>query len=85
MANTANTGQKDGGSSRRDFLYLATGAVGAVGVGATAWPFIDQMNPSAAVLALATTALFAGAVHRAELPNAGAADRDLQASLGAFG
>ncbi len=54
MANTANTGQKDGGSSRRDFLYLATGAVGAVGVGATVWPFIDQMNPSAAVLALAT-------------------------------
>ena len=54
MANTANTGQKDGGSSRRDFLYLATGAVGAVGVGATIWPFIDQMNPSAAVLALAT-------------------------------
>jgi ubiquinol-cytochrome c reductase iron-sulfur subunit len=54
MANTANTGQKGGGSSRRDFLYLATGAVGAVGVGATAWPFIDQMNPNAAVLALAT-------------------------------
>jgi ubiquinol-cytochrome c reductase iron-sulfur subunit len=57
MANTANTGQKGGGgdgSSRRDFLYLATGAVGAVGVGAAAWPFIDQMNPSAAVLALAT-------------------------------
>ena len=48
------TGQKGGGSSRRDFLYLATGAVGAVGVGATAWPFIDQMNPNAAVLALAT-------------------------------
>ena len=54
MANTANTGQKGGGASRRDFLYLATGAVGAVGVGATVWPFIDQMNPSAAVLALAT-------------------------------
>ena len=34
-----------------------------------------------AVLALATTALFAGAVHRAELPNAGAADRDLVAGI----
>lgn len=57
MANTANSGQGGGSeeTSRRDFLYLATGAMGAVGVGAVAWPFIDQMNPSAAVLALATT------------------------------
>jgi ubiquinol-cytochrome c reductase iron-sulfur subunit len=41
--------------SRRDFLYVATGAMGAVGVAAVAWPFIDQMNPSAAVLALSST------------------------------
>jgi ubiquinol-cytochrome c reductase iron-sulfur subunit len=34
---------------------LATGAVGAVGVVATAWPFIDTMNPAADVLALSTT------------------------------
>ena len=40
--------------TRRDFLYIATGAVGAVGVAAVAWPFIDQMNPSASVLALST-------------------------------
>lgn len=40
--------------TRRDFLYVATGAVGAVGVAVTAWPFIDQMNPSAAVLALSS-------------------------------
>ena len=40
--------------TRRDFLYIATGAVGAVGLAFTAWPFIDQMNPSAAVLALAS-------------------------------
>ena len=40
--------------TRRDFLYIATGAVGAVGVAATAWPFIDEMNPSADVLALAS-------------------------------
>ncbi|TFF21895.1 ubiquinol-cytochrome c reductase iron-sulfur subunit [Jiella endophytica] len=39
--------------NRRDFLYIATGAVGAVGVAAVAWPFIDQMNPDAATLALA--------------------------------
>jgi ubiquinol-cytochrome c reductase iron-sulfur subunit len=41
-------------SSRRDFLYIATGAVGAVTVGAAAWPLVNQMNPSASVLALAT-------------------------------
>lgn len=35
---------------RRDFLYIATGAVAGVGVLAAAWPFIDQMEPSTAVL-----------------------------------
>jgi ubiquinol-cytochrome c reductase iron-sulfur subunit len=41
-------------TTRRDFLYVATGAVAAVGAGLAAWPFIDQMNPSSAVLALAS-------------------------------
>lgn len=40
--------------TRRDFLYLATGAAGAVGVAFAAWPFIDQINPSSAVLAAST-------------------------------
>jgi ubiquinol-cytochrome c reductase iron-sulfur subunit len=40
--------------TRRDFLYIATGAVAAVGAGLAAWPLIDQMNPSSAVLALAS-------------------------------
>ena len=40
---------------RRDFIYVATAAVGAIGVGFLAWPFVDQMNPDAASLALATT------------------------------
>ncbi|MER0239473.1 ubiquinol-cytochrome c reductase iron-sulfur subunit [Fulvimarina sp. MAC8] len=40
--------------NRRDFLYIATGAFGAVGAAAVAWPFIDQMNPDAATLALAS-------------------------------
>jgi ubiquinol-cytochrome c reductase iron-sulfur subunit len=41
-------------ASRRDFLYVASGAMAVVGAAAAAWPFIDQMNPSAAALALAT-------------------------------
>jgi ubiquinol-cytochrome c reductase iron-sulfur subunit len=37
--------------TRRDFLTILTAATGAVGVGATVWPFIDQMNPDAATVA----------------------------------
>lgn len=40
--------------TRRDFLYVATGAFAAAGAAAVAWPLIDQMNPSAAVQALAS-------------------------------
>lgn len=40
--------------TRRDFLYVATGAVAAVGTALVAWPVIDQMEPDAAALALAT-------------------------------
>ncbi len=42
------------GVTRRNFLYVATGAVGAVGAASVVWPLVDQMNPSADVLALAT-------------------------------
>ena len=41
--------------NRRDFIFTATAAVGAVGAGAAAWPLIDQMNPDASVKALAST------------------------------
>lgn len=37
--------------TRRDFLLLTTGALGAIGVTYFAWPFIDSMNPAADVLA----------------------------------
>lgn len=40
--------------TRRDFLYIATGAVGAVGLASVIWPFVDQMNPDAGQLALAS-------------------------------
>lgn len=43
------------GVTRRDFLYVAGGAFAAVGAAAAAWPLIDQMNPSADVLALSST------------------------------
>jgi ubiquinol-cytochrome c reductase iron-sulfur subunit len=37
--------------TRRDFLYVATGAVAAVGVAATLVPFVAQMNPDASTVA----------------------------------
>ena len=40
-------------NNRRDFLFTASYTVGAVGLGATVWPFIDQMNPDSSVKALA--------------------------------
>ena len=40
---------------RRDFIFTASYALGAVGVGAAVWPLIDQMNPDASVKALAST------------------------------
>lgn len=55
MATQSTPAQPDAPkSNRRDFLYVATGAVGAVGVAAAIWPIIDQMNPDASVLALAS-------------------------------
>src|SRR5204862_4243629 len=37
--------------TRRDFLFVATGAVAAVGAAAAVWPLVAQMNPDAATLA----------------------------------
>ena len=41
-------------SDRRDFLYVATAMAGVVGVGALAWPFIDQLRPDASTLAISS-------------------------------
>ncbi|WP_300033366.1 ubiquinol-cytochrome c reductase iron-sulfur subunit [uncultured Roseobacter sp.] len=40
--------------TRRDFLYYATAGAGAVTAGAAIWPMVNQMNPSADVLALSS-------------------------------
>lgn len=57
MASSAQSGAygaHGAGVKRRDFLYLATGAMGAIGTALAAWPFIHSMNPSADVLALSS-------------------------------
>src|SRR5258708_40164583 len=40
-------------STRRDFVYVATSAAGAVGAVATMVPLISQMNPNASTIAAA--------------------------------
>lgn len=45
----------DGETNRRDFLTMAGPIFLAVGGALALWPFIDQMNPDASSLALAST------------------------------
>jgi ubiquinol-cytochrome c reductase iron-sulfur subunit len=48
MAETSNIdGHGHDGENRRDFLYLATGAAGAVAVGGIIWPLVSQLAPNA--------------------------------------
>lgn len=52
MATVEESGED--GVRRRDFIYVATGAFAAAGAVAAGWSLVDQMNPSADVLALAS-------------------------------
>ena len=57
MAETLHTdpaSHTDADPTRRDFIHIAAIAAAGGGVLMTAWPFIDQMNPSADTLALAS-------------------------------
>ncbi len=53
MASTASsaTAGHPPTATRRDFLYIATATVGAVGAAAVLVPLVDQMNPDASTLA----------------------------------
>ncbi len=61
MSDTAPNADQNSGAkaeideqTRRDFLLWSTVAVGAAGTAMAIWPFIDQMNPAADTLALAS-------------------------------
>ena len=58
--------EEDKKTNRRDFIFTASYALGAVGVGAVAWPLIDQMNPDASVKALASTEVDISGVERGQ-------------------
>ena len=51
---------------RRDFIFTASYALGAVGGGAAAWPLIDQMNPDASERALASTEVDVSGIERGQ-------------------
>jgi ubiquinol-cytochrome c reductase iron-sulfur subunit len=57
MSETATTTPDEAGDgeTRRDFLLIATGTLGAVGAALAAWPFVHSMNPAADILALSVT------------------------------
>lgn len=52
---SAKNGESEIEQPRRDFIVLTANAMAGVGAVAVAWPFIDSLNPSADVLALAST------------------------------
>lgn len=54
MAKAENAKNKPQDETKRDFLYLTAGAMGAVGAASFVWPFIHSMNPAADTLALAS-------------------------------
>ncbi len=47
MDNTATMDEP----TRRDMLFIATGAFAAIGAASIAWPLINQMNPDASTIA----------------------------------
>ena len=56
MAKTQTLKQEDtpANMGRRDFIVVASYAMAGIGLASVAWPLIDQMNPAADTLALAS-------------------------------
>src|SRR5512146_3242915 len=52
---TGGHGEGHGGETRRDFLLLSAGALGAIGTAVAIWRFIDSLNPARDTLALSST------------------------------
>ncbi len=63
---TATSAKPVQDASKRDFIVLAANGVAAAGAAAFAWPFVDSMNPSADVLALASTEVDLSAIEEGQ-------------------
>lgn len=61
---SAHSDDKD--VTRRDFIHIAAGATTAIGGAYAVWPFIDQMNPAADTLALASVEVDVSAIEKGQ-------------------
>jgi ubiquinol-cytochrome c reductase iron-sulfur subunit len=66
MSTNIDTIDNEDNATRRDFLHIAATGMGAVGAAVAAWPFIDQMNPAADTLALASVEVDISAIGEGE-------------------
>lgn len=57
---------KQDAKTRRDFLYVATGSVGVVGLAGSIWPLIDSLNPSADVKATSSVEIDLANIERGQ-------------------
>ena len=62
MADAKPSGAHGEKSTRRDFIFIAAGAVSTIGAAGAAWPFVDQMNPAADTRAMSTTEVDVSAI-----------------------
>lgn len=67
MANDTEVQTAPEQPKRRDFLFLATGAVGAVGAGFAAFPFVAQLGPSAQTRAAGVTDIDLGPIQPGQI------------------
>lgn len=51
LATSSTTTSHPPQATRRDFMFIATGAAGAVGAAAVAWPFVASLAPDAQTVA----------------------------------
>ncbi len=54
MSTLETTNHEEDGVTRRDMIHVSAGVMAGVGAIGALWPFIDQMNPAADTLALAS-------------------------------
>ncbi len=66
MTTIETTNEHDEGATRRDFLNVFAVVGSAVGTAAFVWPLVDQMNPAADTLALASIEVDLSAVEEGQ-------------------